>query len=407
MGRVVGLKSIIITLALIIRPTVATVHLLPVVDLLEKDIGQACDLSWIRLQKCLTEIQPKPNLQIYAKPYGAVSTADVLVFYQNLEVNPKDVLWFYYCGHGETAGEHGHILKIPGGDLRRVELRRLMESKKAQGVLITTDACASEGTYSPNVILPSKQQICETSPLYKSLIENLRGTVDINAATDYQPAYTFIESVDQGPPSNQDTRGALFSGALTNLISASPDSIDFNLDQKISWGEAFSFLRETTIERSSTLDYIISQSLLSGKPADGFKFQVPHARSLGAMVAKPISNHVYLHQYQTVFGWHEYKFRVVPQFHQALRGQKITLKITFLRADGTEAKRSDEFGDSTVRTKKVGSGDLGPNYNEPWAFEFHPNEYDWSSVSQVLLSFKVANGRQIHLSKHHFSSAVP
>lgn len=255
-----------------------TIHLLPFVDFLEPIVGQGCEISWKKLREHLEKVRPGPHKLLFYDINGMPNTAGVIAHYTRGEFKADDVLWFYYCGHGEMAdGEH--VLKMQGqGDLKRSEVRRMMEARKTKGVLITTDACAVQGTYVS--VMPRGGGLwpppaAEAWRRVESIVGGIEGTVDINAASELMPAFVDLgKQLYDAPP-----RGALFTNALLDLLQADPTLVDYDKSRTIEWDEAFVYLREGT--RDNFQDLKESGELSLKQSAPGVTDQIPHAYSLG------------------------------------------------------------------------------------------------------------------------------
>lgn len=259
-----------------------TIHLHAVIDELDPQVGMGCKKSWERLKELLLRVRPgQERLTIYQYQSHFPSRGDVLNFFREGKFRANDVLWFHYCGHGEVADGYGHVLKTYGDDLLRSELREAMEARQTRGVVITTDACATNGSYNASGPMPPMMREFFPSDMeiwkrVESLMGGLRGTVDITASTIGTPAFVDVDDRAEAPDSR--SGGALFSNSLLKLFQTRTQDVDFNRDGKINWYEAFSFMRDQTrIEFARMRNKMVSLGMWNSEAQD----QVPQAFSLG------------------------------------------------------------------------------------------------------------------------------
>lgn len=257
---------------------------IPVIDSVAANVGAGCESSWGLVRDHLRTVSTGRAHRIaYWETPGRLPTrADIkALFLQAFQ--PNDVLWFHFCGHGETAPGTGHVLKMPGGDLARSDLRRWMESRGTQGVLITTDACATKGTYDPQTGVWGQPAppIGVHWPIFEQLIGELHGTVDITASTGETPAF-----VDEDTQKSSG-RGAIFTHALLDTLKGG-NWVDLDGNGRAEWDEAYLYLREKTRQYFNDMKTKMMTRLgrWEGRGADD---QIPEAFALGRYL-RPIND---------------------------------------------------------------------------------------------------------------------
>jgi hypothetical protein len=166
---------------------------------------------------------------------GSDVTADnIRQAVEDLEVAPTDVLFCYYAGHGaydpnldgdDPSG--GHFFQIPGGDLRRSDLRDWLEAKGARLTVLITDTCNAAGDFDesreedagdPNATTdPAADAEPVVSKALETLLFDFTGVVDVNGASRDQ----FGLAGDDGSLSTIGLLKALDeeSQSLTNALS--------------------------------------------------------------------------------------------------------------------------------------------------------------------------------------------
>lgn len=75
---------------------------------------------------------------------GAMCTAKkVLDYYNALDTNPDEALFFYYSGHGGYHKDKGHFMAFTRGQLFRNDLLKAMDKRKPRLRVVLTDCCAN------------------------------------------------------------------------------------------------------------------------------------------------------------------------------------------------------------------------------------------------------------------------
>ena len=86
-----------------------------------------------------------------------VTPANIRQAIEDLDVQPTDVLFCYYAGHGAYDADlnadddpsGGHFFQIPGGDLRRADLLGRLTDKGARLTVLISETCNAAGDYNP------------------------------------------------------------------------------------------------------------------------------------------------------------------------------------------------------------------------------------------------------------------
>ncbi len=132
-----------------------------------------------------------------------VTPANIEQAIEDLDVQPTDVLFCYYAGHGAydpslTDGDPsgGHFFEIPGGDLRRADLLGWLTDKGARLTVLISETCNAEGEYNPpdadaGNAAPATDgdQDAETPPeavasrAFRTLLFDFTGVVDVSGAS--------------------------------------------------------------------------------------------------------------------------------------------------------------------------------------------------------------------------------
>lgn len=118
-----------------------------------------------------------------------VTPQNILAYYKDLEgkLGPKDGVFFYYMGHGNTDPDKGHYLSLNGGrHLFRSDLLAAMQATNPRLLVLLTDCCANlkavPGQFRDQ-ILPPAVQPPPPGPwrMCYSLFAQHAGVVDINS----------------------------------------------------------------------------------------------------------------------------------------------------------------------------------------------------------------------------------
>jgi len=71
-----------------------------------------------------------------------VAPANVLKYYEDLNVGANEALVFYYSGHGAYHSTKGHLLTFLQGDLARASVLAAMQKHRPRLAVVLTDCCA-------------------------------------------------------------------------------------------------------------------------------------------------------------------------------------------------------------------------------------------------------------------------
>lgn len=354
-----------------------TIHLLPVIDTLDPRVGEGCEVSWERLRAYLTKIRPSVigglALYEYRKNRGGVPTrSDIDIHYRDTPFEKDDIIWFHYCGHGEMDRKRQHILKVPGGDVTRSELRKWMEARKTQGVLITTDACAVRGSYDRPVLEPGHEfPYRDIGPWarFSQLVGGIRGTVDITASTGMTPAFVDHQRIEKA-----EIKGALFTNALLALFKSPMFWVDANKDGEVDWGEAFEDIRESTRRQ---FDQMRGRAEALGQwqtISHGANEQIPYAYSLGEELKERRSKlpvGVWRAEWRPAPSAD--RFLIKLRLPQAALGKKVMIVVHLFDKEGKLVKGNDPKYQTSaggaaawITAGPLKKSDLDINDNSPW-----------------------------------------
>jgi hypothetical protein len=221
-------------------PELQKLHALLVVDT-QANLGESVLVDGDRMKQLLQTGIPKERLYVTVLAGKDVTASKIVAYYRNLKVSQSDVLLFYYTGHGATHTEKGHFLafqdgKIPG--LLRADLRTIMQEKQAGLTVLLTDCCSTrikvEGKTNDRKLAGAPPAAKELNPLFRNLLFQHRGVVDITAASGN---FAFADNRD----------GGLFTRALGNVLLPKQSlPYDGNKDGFVSWKEFFPSLRQET-----------------------------------------------------------------------------------------------------------------------------------------------------------------
>jgi len=220
-------------------PELQKLYALLVIDT-QANLGDSVRVDSERMKLLLQAGIPKERLHLTVLTDKDVTVGKIVAYYRNLKVTSNDVLLFYYTGHGATLTERGHVLTFQDAKthaLLRSDLRTIMQEKQAGLTVVLTDCCSTrikvEGKTTDRK-LSTPPAARELNPIYRNLLFQHRGVVDITAASGN---FAFGDSRE----------GGLFTLALHNvLLPKQPLSYDGNKDGFISWKEFFPSLRQET-----------------------------------------------------------------------------------------------------------------------------------------------------------------
>ncbi len=359
--------SLLLISLLLSAPAIAgKTTLLSVVDRTDPDVGKGCEDSYLRLKKFLLDAAKghEDLFQLYDwKKEISPTPGDVLNFFRSVKVGTDDVLWFFYCGHGATDDQRGgHYFKMSSGDLSRKELREVMQSRGARGVVLTTDACGVPGQFENTG--PTAQGappiLEEHWTALKSLLDSTKGTVDFTATTGKTKAFVDPEM------------GANFSNALFYVLSNKLEENDIDRDGKISWPEVFALTRDQTRTNFFSMWHKVAMSRGTSYLTAEDRDQIPYAFSLGAdqapaLIESGVSvDYLIQRPFQTV-GEEQgtrfiFKSRLAPKFE----GRTIQFYIAFYNARSELIPIKPGSRYTNYFDLKVEKWHLQSNDNTPW-----------------------------------------
>ncbi len=140
-------------------------------------------------------------------------------------VRPRDILWFYFSGHG-GSDDQGHYLALAKGKLPRKKLLQALQSKGAKLTLLITDCCntRSDGyVYISPAFRP--RDVRSPTPLFRSLLLEQNGLVNINSSSPGESA--FFTPHD---PEMKNLPGSIFTKELIRWF-------DRNRQRSANWEE--------------------------------------------------------------------------------------------------------------------------------------------------------------------------
>ncbi len=349
-----------------------------VVDTFDGKVGPGCEKSFTMLSALLlnaAKLRGKTArdfeiLQWKREGTAIVPTREaVLLHFASLnkqeDFKPTDILWFYYCGHGEMDPVKKHILKM-ADDLPRDELVKAMEAVGAQAVILTTDACAVAGRYIDEGLVGSGGPPVFDHDLwevFEHIAQNTVGTVNINSAMPGTRAF-----VDPDPKEG----GAVFSNALHNILHRPIASLDLNKDRIVSWPEIFLQLRDRTQIGFTIIDRKYRVALDNNLGDD--KSQTPVAFSLGNQAEGEASAILFQRPFERRddFDGEGVMFLLRTQLAPKFVGHKLTLSLTFFDTAGQPIVYQPGHKYLPYDTIDVTETNRRPNDNKPWGF-FVPN----------------------------------
>ena len=133
-----------------------------------------------------------------------VTPANIERAIEDLDVQPTDVLFCYYAGHGAYDADlnadddpsGGHFFQIPGGDLRRADLLGWLTDKGTRLTVLISETCNAAGDYNPpdpnagdSAPATDGGQDAETPPeavasrTFRTLLFDFTGVVDVSGAS--------------------------------------------------------------------------------------------------------------------------------------------------------------------------------------------------------------------------------
>ncbi len=141
---------------------------------------------------------------------------------ERFQINTNDTFVFYFSGHG-AADNRGHYLKLEKGNLYRSKIKEVMAAKHPRLAIILTDCCNVRSDkfehFAPYIESIPPQSI---SPLFRSLLIEPSGWIDVNGSSPGESAY-FFQRDEYGQ-----AKGSLFTMTLLEYL-------ENNRQQATSW----------------------------------------------------------------------------------------------------------------------------------------------------------------------------
>jgi hypothetical protein len=153
--------------------------------------------------------------------------ATLLRAIQELSVQPRDTVFFYFTGHG-SVDDQGHYFALARGKLYRKTLLNALAAKRPQLSVLISDCCntRSDGYLyaAPNIrTVPPRNP----TPLFRSLFLEPQGTVDITSSSPGESAFFApidVDNFELGFP------GSIFTQEWTEWADA-------NHNQRRTWDD--------------------------------------------------------------------------------------------------------------------------------------------------------------------------
>lgn len=225
-------------------PELKKLHALLVIDT-NAGLGESVEIDGHRIEMLLKNNIPAKRLDLQILTGKDVTADKILKYYQSINVNRSDALFFYYAGHGATDPGKGHFLalqELKVQPLIRSTLVQSMERKQAGFVVVLTDCCSSRFKLQDSKKHRKVPHIPtdEPTPVFRCLFFQHRGVVDITAAT-------FDEKKKQNEAAfGDETQGGIFTRTLGKLLSKDLKELDTNRDGFVTWEEFFPILQGET-----------------------------------------------------------------------------------------------------------------------------------------------------------------
>lgn len=229
------------------------IHLITVVDSLDKNIGAACSVDGAAVRNVFQTCVERGRLAI--KSAVASDRQTVLDAVDSIQSGPQDTIVLYYSGHG-FYDEDGHRLYFSStrSTLSRLELRQHLVAKQARLHVMLTDCC---NNYFPSEGLALRYRAVDpnfkpvTTPLFETLFFRSRGIADIMSSGEDE--MSLIRSI---------TEGSVFTIHLVEFLQ-------INADKTHNWSDLFSAVAQKTEKESSTVYGKQDESRRLLKKADG------------------------------------------------------------------------------------------------------------------------------------------
>jgi Caspase domain len=213
-------------------------HVLMVFDTTDVDLAPSLKIDEWRMRRCLKLSIPADRYQVTLLKGKDVTPERIFDYYRNLKPDARDGLLFFYGGHGATdTNTKLHFLDLAcGKPLVRADLRKAMEAKKTDLVLLLTDCCSTPQKISK---LTAQRRVQESRdsraihPTVRCLLFQARGTIDVTAATN-------------NASWSDNEKGGLFTRSLCRMLTENVKSLDTDRDGFVSWQEFFPQLQKET-----------------------------------------------------------------------------------------------------------------------------------------------------------------
>ncbi len=216
-------------------------HVLVVADT-AGDLRESVSADRSRVHSLFDRNIPDQRLAISHLDGKQVTRAAVLAHVRKLKPGREDGVVFYFAGHGALDSKRGHYLQMQpagGPPLLRSELRRALQDTGAGLVVLLTDCCSNKVDIPPVVGSPpgkgkDKMEIKPLHPTIRQLFFLRRGVVDITGAQAGTASW------------GDDRDGGVFTRVLCRVLTDPAAGMDSNRDGRLTWDEAFLFLRLAT-----------------------------------------------------------------------------------------------------------------------------------------------------------------
>ena len=214
-----------------------TVHALLIVMDADPSIGRNVRVDKKRIQQLLDSVENEISFNVerttLLSSEDKATREGILEWVRNIRVDPNDVIFIYYAGHGGMNANKETFLATEGKYLYRKELVNTLESVKLPRLTcLITDCCSSlvQSALEPN-LQSSRSGARPAGEVLKNLFLEHKGFLHLTSATEGQYAWSNILT------------GGWFTMGLVNAMQSDPDE---NRDRFLSWEEVFVKVREST-----------------------------------------------------------------------------------------------------------------------------------------------------------------
>ncbi|NQT14535.1 MAG: caspase family protein [Planctomycetes bacterium] len=140
-----------------------------------------------------------------------------------------DTILFFYSGHGAYDDRNGHYFSFSGPDgyLTRSRVLQAIQRKRPRLGILISDCCYSFLEAPPLQMAPSIRRPAATTALFRALLFESRGIVDITSSEKGQSSFVYEKPED----------GSLFTAALWQFL-------DKNQSRSLSWQQVFEQVRD-------------------------------------------------------------------------------------------------------------------------------------------------------------------